>query len=274
MCNKLLLEVEYNGQGFSGFQLQPSAPTLQALLENALKIVFRTSQRVPAVCASRTDKGVRAKSQLVIVTIPFHLELSELPQINKSISFLCKPHLSVKTSYLVSKEFKFSTCVLAKTYRYYILNRLAPPTYQKGLVWHYSKALNEELLSYFANEIVGTHDFKAFRGADCNSTSTTKTIFCAAWTRVGELLVFTISGSGFLHKMVRFLVGTMIKCAETKHLPKRGSLFDLILNYKFCAPSSGLCLEGFLLKDGLRLGDFWDGEPEQSVPNWDSKILK
>ncbi len=250
--NKLLVQIEYDGS-FSGFQLQPNTQTIQGLIEDKLKIFFRIKDRIPITVCSRTDAGVRASANLITFTPP-----AEMPCLEKfcvALSNLCKPFVSFIKAVQVTSDFKFSNTVLAKFYRYYFFVRKTPPTFQRRFYWHLPDLPDLEKLNKQAKYFLGTHDFSAFRGRYCTSSNLIKTIFLSRFLRLGEYhYVYEIIGSGFLHKMVRNIVGTLI------HYSKKGLSLDYWMNNselkKFCAPPHGLCLEGIKLKSGEIFGQF------------------
>ncbi|MFQ5352344.1 MAG: tRNA pseudouridine(38-40) synthase TruA, partial [Candidatus Binatia bacterium] len=79
--------------------------------------------------------------------------------------------------------------------------------------WHVYPDLDESLLQELADMVVGTHDFAAFRSADCDSSSTERQILSSRWRRDGHVLVYEVSGNAFLKQMVRVLVGSMVDVA-------------------------------------------------------------
>jgi tRNA pseudouridine38-40 synthase len=104
----------------------------------------------------------------------------------------------------------------AKTYRYRIYRESICPPFLARYVWHYPYPLDEEAMARAASFVVGEHDFTSFaavdpeRGREDEPASNVRTIFFCSWERTGEELIYTVRGSGFLHHMVRNLVGTFI----------------------------------------------------------------
>jgi tRNA pseudouridine38-40 synthase len=104
----------------------------------------------------------------------------------------------------------------AKTYRYRIYRESICPPFLARYVWHYPYPLDEEAMARAASFVVGEHDFTSFaavdpeRGREDEPASNVRTIFFCSWERTGEELIYTVRGSGFLHHMVRNLVGTFV----------------------------------------------------------------
>jgi tRNA pseudouridine38-40 synthase len=104
----------------------------------------------------------------------------------------------------------------AKTYRYRIYRESICPPFLARYVWHYPYPLDEEAMARAASFVVGEHDFTSFaavdpeRGREDEPASNVRTIFFCSWERTGEELIYAVRGSGFLHHMVRNLVGTFV----------------------------------------------------------------
>jgi tRNA pseudouridine38-40 synthase len=113
-------------------------------------------------------------------------------------------------------EFHARHSARAKTYRYRIYRGPICPPFLARYVWHYPYPLDEEAMMRAAASVVGEHDFTSFaavdpeRGREEEPASNIRTVFSSAWERVAEELLYTVCGSGFLHHMVRNLVGTFI----------------------------------------------------------------
>jgi tRNA pseudouridine38-40 synthase len=116
----------------------------------------------------------------------------------------------------VPPEFHARHSARAKTYRYRIYRGSICPPFLARYVWHYPYPLDEEAMTTTAPLVVGEKDFTSFaavdpdRGKDGEPVSNVRTIFSSEWERREDELVYTVRGSGFLHHMVRNLVGTFI----------------------------------------------------------------
>ena len=148
-------------------------------------------------------------------------------------------------------EFHARHSAQAKTYRYRIYRGAICPPFLARYVWHYPYPLSEEAMAKAAPLVIGEKDFTSFaavdpeRGREGVPASNVRTIFSSSWERADDELIYTVRGSGFLHHMVRNLVGTFI-------LVGRGTLqvgdMIRILDEKkrsaagATAPASGLCL--------------------------------
>ncbi|MCO6432342.1 MAG: tRNA pseudouridine(38-40) synthase TruA [Deltaproteobacteria bacterium] len=237
---KLILE--YDGSRFHGWQWQPGLRTIQGELERVLRTVLRADS-IAVKASGRTDAGVHARAQVVNFFVE---ELPDLHRLTHSVSSLLKGEVSVLSADIVPDTFDARRSAVAKQYSYSILARKAPAVLQKGRVWHISAPLSIEAMEAEAALLIGEHDFSSFRDAACANRSPVKTIFKSAFSRKGDLLIYSIAGSGFLKQMVRNIVGTLV--AFGRGGAQHSSILD-IMRLKdrrvagVTAPAHGLCLD-------------------------------
>jgi tRNA pseudouridine38-40 synthase len=239
------LVLSYDGYEFSGWQVQPEAPTIQGTLASAIGRV--TGEKVLPQGSGRTDAGVHALAQVA----SFGIE-SPIPAENLVIALndVLPPSIRVLKAADVPGDFHARKSARAKTYRYRMYRGAICPPFLARYVWHYPYPLDEEAMCAAAECVVGEHDFTSFaavdpeRGKD-EEVSNVRTIFSSAWLREGEEFVYTVRGSGFLHHMVRNLVGTFLLVGKGTLKPKH---INRILEARSrsaagaTAPASGLYL--------------------------------
>ncbi len=200
------LIIEYNGANFSGWQIQPGRRTIQGEITKNLRMVLR--EEIPVVHASgRTDAGVHARGQVI------SFQVSQVPDLHRlvhSISSLMKGEVAVVSAEVVPDDFHPRRNSRSKQYSYTILHRKAPPTLDKGLVWHIGGPLNIDLMQQQAEVLLGTHDFTSLRAGDCQAESPIRTIFSSEIRWEDPYLIYRVVGSGFLKQMVRIIVGTLV----------------------------------------------------------------
>jgi tRNA pseudouridine38-40 synthase len=207
----LKLILSYDGAEFSGWQVQPAANTVQGTLASAIGRI--TGEKVLPQGSGRTDAGVHALAQVVTFVTE-----SSVPTENfvKALNEILPATVRVLEVAEARPEFHARHSARAKTYRYRIYREAICPPFLGRYVWHYPYPLAEEEMARSAGVVVGEHDFTSFaavdpeRGRGGVSVSNVRKIFSSSWERVGEELVYTVRGSGFLHHMVRNLVGTFI----------------------------------------------------------------
>jgi len=209
----------YDGSEFSGWQVQPDAVTVQGTLASAIGRI--TGEKVLPQGSGRTDTGVHALAQVMT----FATE-SSVPTENfvKALNDILPASLRVLQVSDVPAEFHARHSARAKTYRYRVYRGAICPPFLARYVWHYPYPLEEKAMMRAAALVVGEHDFTSFaavdpeRGNEDEPVSNVRCIFSSAWARSGDELVYTVRGSGFLHHMVRNLVGTFVLVGKGKTL--------------------------------------------------------
>jgi len=220
----LKLIVSYDGTDFAGWQVQPDAPSIQGTLATAVGRI--TGEKVLPQGSGRTDAGVHALGQVV----SFGTE-SVIPAANFVVALndLLPASVRVLAAEEMPAEFHARKSARAKTYRYRIFRGAVCSPFVARYVWHFPYPLDEAAMAPAAGLVVGEHDFTSFaavdpeRGLQKNLNHqghrvtlsnpellNVRTIFSSAWQRDGDEFVYTVRGSGFLHHMVRNLVGTFI----------------------------------------------------------------
>jgi tRNA pseudouridine38-40 synthase len=207
----LKLVLAYDGTDFSGWQVQPNAATIQGTLASAIGRI--SGEKVLPQGSGRTDAGVHALAQVAT----FATE-SPMPAENwvKALNDCLPASIRVLEASQVEAEFHARKSARGKTYRYRIYREPICPPLLARYVWHYPYPLDEDAMERAAGLIVGEQDFTSFaavdpeRGSEDEPVSNVRRIFDSGWERQGGDFVYTVRGSGFLHHMVRNLVGTFI----------------------------------------------------------------
>jgi tRNA pseudouridine38-40 synthase len=215
----LKLVLSYDGSEFSGWQVQPDAATIQGTLASAIGRI--TGEKVLPQGSGRTDAGVHALAQVATFVTE-----SSVPTGNfvKALNDILPPAIRILEVAEAPPEFHARHSALAKTYRYRIFRGAICPPFLARYVWHFPYPLDEDAMSKAARLVEGEHDFTSFAAVDperdrkgegegevaSKVTSNVRKIFSSTWQRQEGELVYTVRGSGFLHHMVRNLVGTFI----------------------------------------------------------------
>ncbi len=212
------LRVAYDGQTFSGFQLQPKKPSVQVEIERVLTILFR--QKIRIQFTSRTDAGVHAYDQWVIIPDGFEL-FQQLPKKNQerfclSMNALLKGKICVWQVVELRNHFHPKKNVEWKEYRYRIFNSPSEDPLQKNDRWWIRSPLDLKKMKKALRAFRGTHDFVSFTQSKPEQRSTKRTILSARMIvsphpfMDGREITFVFRGTGFLYHMVRTMVGTLI----------------------------------------------------------------
>jgi tRNA pseudouridine38-40 synthase len=210
----LKVTLSYDGTEFSGWQVQPDAPTVQGTLATVIGRI--TGEKVLPQGSGRTDAGVHALAQVMTFVTE-----SSVPTKNflKAMNGILPASVRVLEVVEAPPEFHARHSARAKTYRYRIWRESICPPFLARYVWHYPYPLDEGAMSRAAESVVGEHDFTSFAAVDPERRSddpgalmrgNVRQIFFSTWERAGSELVYSVRGSGFLHHMVRNLVGTFI----------------------------------------------------------------
>jgi len=205
------LVLAYDGTEFCGWQVQPNSVTIQGTLSSAIGRI--TGEKVLPQGSGRTDAGVHALGQVATFGID-----SPMPAANfvKALNDILPTSIRILEAIEAPEEFHARKSARSKSYRYRIYRGAICPPFLARYVWHYPYPLNEDAMQRASSFIVGEHDFTSFAAADperdreeeavCNM----RHIFESTWDRSGDELAYTVQGNGFLHHMVRNLVGTFV----------------------------------------------------------------
>jgi tRNA pseudouridine38-40 synthase len=172
-----------------------------------------TGEKVLPQGSGRTDAGVHALAQVATFATESPIPAQNLV---KALNDILPRSIRVLEASEVPFEFHARKSAHAKTYQYRIYRGAICPPFLARFVWHYPYPLDEDAMREAAGFVIGEHDFTSFaaadpeRGCEDETASNVRQIFVSAWERAGEELLYIVRGSGFLHHMVRNLVGTLI----------------------------------------------------------------
>lgn len=211
MPRNIKITLAYDGHDFAGWQVQPDRATIQGALAAAIERV--TGEKVLPQGSGRTDAGVHALAQVST----FALECP-IPVTNLRIALNDKLPESIRVlnAEEAPSDFHARKSAKAKTYRYRIYRAEICPPFLARYVYHHPYPLNEQRMVEAASLVVGEHDFTSFTAVDPEKNrdegepDNVRTIFSSHFQREGSELVYTVRGNGFLHHMVRNLVGTFL----------------------------------------------------------------
>ena len=205
------LTIAYDGHDFAGWQVQPDRPTIQGTLVSVIEQI--TGEKTLPQGSGRTDAGVHALAQVATVNINCPIPVSNL---RKVLNDVLPPGIRILSAEEAAPDFHARKSATAKTYQYRIYRAEICPPFLARYVCHHPFPLNEEAMREAANVVMGEHDFTSFaavvpearkEGLELNKV---RTIYMSQWQRSGEEFVYSVRGNGFLHHMVRNLVGTFL----------------------------------------------------------------
>lgn len=202
---RIALGLEYDGRGLRGWQTQPGGATVQDALETALSAFLGES--VATICAGRTDAGVHATAQVV------HLDTARLRSEEswvRGVNAHLPAAVAVRWARVVPEDFHARYGARARRYDYWILNdRVRAPLLDGRATW-IARPLDVDAMAAAAGTLVGTHDFSAFRSAECQAATPVRTLSELSVERFGRLVRVRATANAFLHHMVRNLVGSLV----------------------------------------------------------------
>jgi tRNA pseudouridine38-40 synthase len=254
---KLILA--YDGTSFHGWQVQPGLPTVQGLLADA---VHRTvGERVLPQGSGRTDTGVHALGQVASFALAAPIPAENL---QRALNRRLPPCVRILSAEIVPADFHARHSAIRKTYEYRIFplrpdgeptapDLICPPVLAP-YVWPCPWPLDLDALNQAALHVLGTHDFTSFAASDPDVTARhasepppppVRAIFQSQWHAADSLIVYRATASGFLHHMVRNLVGTFVQCGAHRLDPESIPALLAARNRAAAgptAPASGLFL--------------------------------
>lgn len=205
------LRLSYDGSGHQGWQVQPGRRTIQGEVTAALEMV--TGERVVVHGSGRTDAGVHALGQVAHI----HLLASRLPvaSLARALNARLPPQVRVLEASEAHPEFHARHHARSKLYRYRIFCEPVCPPFLWRYVYHHPYRLNDAAMAAAAPRFAGTHDFRSFAAAANAGAqereNTVRTVLRSELWREGPEVIYEVQGTGFLHHMVRNLVGFLLE---------------------------------------------------------------
>lgn len=202
---RYLITIEYFGKNYCGWQRQKNKPSVQQCIEVALAKLF--GLEIILHGSGRTDSGVHALAQTAHFDAP---QLIPERKLHLAINGLLPRDIIVKSAKAVADNFHSRFDVQEKTYIYkFYISALPSPTraYTHAQL-HPSVDIRK--MSEACKLLIGTHDFAGFSATGSSVENTIRTVTKAGIEQIGDEVTFTISANGFLYKMVRLIVGTLI----------------------------------------------------------------
>ena len=210
----LRLDLSYDGAPFHGFARQPSVPTVQGDLEDALGRIIRTD--VETVGAGRTDAGVHALGQVVSVAdAPEELDETKL---RYSLNSMLSPSISVTSVRRVHDDFHARFSALSRMYVYAVLVGETPDPFLAGTTLYHPEPLDIEAMNEAAGAVTGEKDFSSF-GRVPEGGSPDRLLYELRCWKTGSVVRIRARASSFIQQMVRSLVGTLLHVGEGRSRP-------------------------------------------------------
>jgi len=202
---RIALGLEYDGSRFTGWQTQPGGTAVQDFVERALREFAGTE--VATICAGRTDAGVHATFQVLHLDSGLERPLSAWV---RGVNAHLPPAVAVRWSRAVPPTFHARFSASGRRYDYWLLNDpVRSPLADRRVGWVF-RALDAGAMHAAAQRLIGTHDFSAYRAAECQARSPIRELRQCDVQRFGRLIRVRVTANAFLHHMVRNLVGALV----------------------------------------------------------------
>ncbi len=212
---KLKLTIAYDGTAYQGWQVQKTGVGVQQKVEESLAKLFPSVKRV--MSSSRTDTGVHALGMVVDVEIPkveFKMPLRKVPL---AVNANLPEDIRIVSAQRVPLEFHARFHASGKQYRYCVWNGPTMNPLLRTQAWHVPVKLDVQAMRVAAQHLVGKHDFRSFAANHSyRIEDTVRTMTRCDIKRAGPLLTVIIEGDGFLYKMCRGIVGTLVQLGRGK----------------------------------------------------------
>jgi len=243
----LRLVISYDGTDFHGWQCQPDAPTVEESVELAIERIL--GEKVHVNGSGRTDAGVHALGQVANFKTACKIPCENLL---KALNNTLQSTVRIMDVSETPLRFHARKDARSKTYRYRILQAPVASPFINRFAWHYPFTLDISRMGKAAKLFEGEHDFTSFAAADASVAQSpertlVRTIFSSRMLRRPRtcMLIYEVTGSGFLHHMVRNIVGTLVEIGRGKLIPGDVTRILLARDRTLAgptAPAQGLCL--------------------------------
>jgi tRNA pseudouridine38-40 synthase len=221
ILRNIRLKAAFNGAAYQGWQIQPGRPTVQGTLTEAISRLI--GEEVKLIGSGRTDAGTHARGLVCNFKTGCRIPLKAwVPALNR----ILPPDLRILSASRAGMDFHARISARSKVYRYQIHCGKVIPPHLSFEHFHYPCPIDLKIMQEAAHRFLGEHDFASFAarsgkkkasdkdgpaaGRDLE-TNTVRTIFGCSLKKAGPRLIFTVEGSGFLHHMVRNMVGTLLE---------------------------------------------------------------
>lgn len=216
--HKYKMTIAYDGTEYSGWQIQPNGISIQELIQKRLQVLTREATGV--VGAGRTDAGVHALGQVAHFSTESPIDTG---RVQHGLNGMLPKEIRIESLVEVSMDFHARYSAVGKIYHYHLhLDPVECPFYRRYR-WHHSQIISVDMIKEASLHFLGTHDFSAFtneahRGVAARNP--VRTIEQLNVIHQDKSLCLEFKGNGFLYRMVRNIVGTLVEIGRGKRSPK------------------------------------------------------
>ena len=215
---RLKLTIAYDGANYAGWQIQKIGLGVQQIVEEAIAKIFQQQIRIHG--SSRTDTGVHARAMIAHFDLPEDRLRMPMNKVALALNAQLPEDIRVMEAREAAEDFHARFDAKGKQYRYFVYNHPAMDPLLRRQAWHVPQKLDLAAVRKAATYFKGKQDFAAFANNRNYAMETTvRTLFRCELKKAGPILTFIIEGDGFLYKMCRGIVGTLIQCGAGKFPP-------------------------------------------------------
>lgn len=212
----ILLTIAYDGTSYAGWQRQGERPTIQLSIEKALHSLLQ--EKVNVVCAGRTDSGVHSFGNCAHFKTISRIKNENLL---KGVNALLPRDIRIVKAVDRYEDFHARYDAVRRWYRYHIYNnRISSPFWERYALFH-PYPLDAKRIRKALRYLVGEHDFTSFCALQDESKNRVRRIYHVGWKKEGSIHTMDVVGSGFLHNMIRIIVGTALMINKDHLDPER-----------------------------------------------------
>ncbi|MGC8989608.1 MAG: tRNA pseudouridine(38-40) synthase TruA [Verrucomicrobiia bacterium] len=215
---RLRLTIAYDGSAYAGWQVQKTGTGVQEKVESALAKLFPSRPRLHS--SSRTDAGVHALGLVAHFDVPKSEMRMPVKKLVLAVNAWLPDDIRVLSAHRCWSNFHARFSAAGKQYRYYIWNHPAMNPLLRHTAWHVPRPLDIAAMRAAAKQFVGRHDFRAMSSnPGYNRRSTVRRVRRCEVQKRGRLLTVIVEADGFLHKMCRGIVGTLVQIGLGRFAP-------------------------------------------------------
>jgi tRNA pseudouridine38-40 synthase len=210
------ITVEYDGTGYSGWQVQSGQDSIQARIEYALEQIFSEQIRVHG--AGRTDAGVHARGQVAAFRLPRPFDPADLM---RALNALLPAGIVVTRAACAEDSFDPRRDARSRSYEYRVLNQQIRSAFEFRYSWLVRDPLDLGRMNEAAAVFLGEHDFASMRSLGSAEKTTVRRVLASEWHREGKFLTYRVEATAFLRHMVRTMVAAMVDAGRGATTPEQ-----------------------------------------------------
>ena len=206
--NNYKLKIQYDGSGYSGWQFQKNAPSIQQTVADTIKIILK--EEVNLIGSGRTDAGVHALGQVA------NFKTESEPEIRRfvhSMNSILPKDIAVVSMKTAAENFHSRFDAKKRSYIYLIGKNKSP--FYHPYTYNYHGEIDPDKLNRLSGLLTGKHDFTSFSRKNSDTKNKICSVYEARWKETGGFVVFLIEADRFLHGMVRTIAGTLLNAVKT-----------------------------------------------------------